>query len=92
VLLMQADTWSPTPGTAQQQIVDRIAARTAGFAGDVLLIQGDSHQYVADNPLGLANFARIVVQGETLPFEYLRLTIDPRGDDLFTWSRVQLPS
>jgi hypothetical protein len=88
VLAMQADTWGPLPGSAQQAVVDRIAARTAAFDGEVLLLQGDSHQYVVDNPLGLDNFTRVVVHGETLPFEYLRLTISPVRGELFTWERV----
>src|SRR5690606_28428723 len=79
VLTMQADTWSPTPSPAQQAVVDRIATRTAEFDGEVLLLQGDSHDYVVDNPLGLDNFTRIVVHGATLPYEYLRLTVDPRS-------------
>ena len=91
VLAMQADTWDPVPRTGQQAIVDRVAARTAAFEGEVLLLQGDSHEYVADNPLGLPNFTRIVVHGERLPFEYLRLTIDPRDAALFSWERVQVP-
>jgi hypothetical protein len=33
LLMMRAETWSPTPGTAQQTIVDRIAARSAAFDG-----------------------------------------------------------
>ncbi len=88
VLAMQADTWQPTPLSAQEAVVDRIAARTAEFKGEVLVLQGDSHTYVADNPLGLDNFTRIVVQGETLPFEYLRHTINPASRDLFSWERV----
>jgi Calcineurin-like phosphoesterase len=91
VLAMQADTWAPVPGSGQQAIVDRIAERTAAFDGDVLLLQGDSHVFTADNPLGLDNFTRIVVHGETLPFEYLRLTIDHHANDLFSWERVSLP-
>jgi hypothetical protein len=90
LLAMQADTWSPTPASAQQAIVSRIATRTAAFEGKVLLLQGDSHQFVADDPLGLSNFSRVVVHGETLPFEYLRLTIDPRTTELFSWERVQV--
>src|SRR4029453_10889797 len=77
-------------GIAQQAIVDRIAARTAAFDGDVLLLQGDTHTFKVDNPLGLANFTRIVVHGETLPFEYLRLRVAPRREPLFTWGEVQL--
>jgi hypothetical protein len=88
VLAMQADTWAPAPASAQQAIVDRIAQRTAAFAGQVLLLQGDSHTYKADDPLGLPNFTRVVVHGETLPFEYLRLTIDPHDAAVFTWERI----
>jgi hypothetical protein len=91
VLAMQADTGSSTPASGHQAIVDRIAERTADFDGDVLVLQGDSHVFRVDNPLGLDNFTRIVVHGETLPFEYLRLTIDPRADELFSWERVQVP-
>jgi hypothetical protein len=83
----EADTWAPAPGRAQQAIVDRIAARTAAFDGQVLLVQGDTHTYKVDDPLGLPNFTRIVVHGETLPFEYLRLTIDPTSEQLFSWER-----
>jgi hypothetical protein len=54
----------------------------------VLVLQGDTHTYKVDDPLGLPNFTRIVVHGETLPFEYLRLTVDRRADSLFTCERV----
>lgn len=91
VLAMQADTWDPVPTSAQQSIVARIAERTAEFDGEVLLLQGDSHDYVVDNHLGLDNFTRIVVHGETLPFEYLRLTVDPVRGELFSWERVPVP-
>jgi len=92
VLAMQADTWDPAPTSAQQAIVDRIAQRTASFDGQVLVVQGDSHIYTVDHPLGLDNFTRIVVHGETLPFEYLRLTVDPRAASLFSWERVAVPA
>ena len=87
-LMMQADTWSPAPSGAQAAVVARIAARTAAFDGRVLLLQGDSHVFRADDPLNLPNFTRIVVHGETLPFEYLRLSIDRRDPELFSWERV----
>lgn len=89
VLAMQADTF-PVPASGQQAVIDRITTRTAGFDGQVLLLQGDSHQYVADHPLGVPNLTRIVVHGETLPFEYLRLSIDRRHPALFSWERVQV--
>ena len=88
VLAMQADTWFPVPTAGQRAIVDRIAARAATFDGEVLLVQGDSHVYRADDPLGLDNVTRVVVHGETLPFEYLRLTVNPVRGPLFSWERV----
>ena len=88
VLAMQADTFPTSPGV--QAIVDRIAERSAAFDGEVLLLQGDSHTYLVDQPLELDNLTRIVVHGETMPFEYLRLTIDPNAADLFSWERAQV--
>ena len=62
----------------------------AAFGGPVLMLNGDSHVYLSDNPLSaadplnymhpgydVANFHRIVVHGSTFPLEWLRLTVDP---------------
>ncbi len=70
------------PGDTEWTIA--IGRTTAATTRAVLLVHGDSHVYTADNPLGLENFRRIVVHGETLPFEYLRLTVEPRAADLFS--------
>ena len=86
---MQADTWAPAPGSAQQAIVERIAQRTAAFDGQVLVHPGRHPHLQGRQPPRAPNFTRIVVHGETLPFEYLRLTIDPRSERLFTWARVE---
>ena len=40
----------------------------------------------------MLNFTRIVVNGETLPFEYLRLTVDPRATAVFSWERMPVAS
>ena len=68
-----------------------------------LLINGDSHLFEADQPLAdpnsatgkihgtqaVPNLARITVQGSTnKPSEWLRLTIDPRSPDVFSWGNV----
>ncbi len=90
VLAMQADMWD---GPAESQtgfaeLKQRIAERAAAFGRPVLLLQGDSHEYLTDRPLAEApNVVRVVVQGETIG-EYLRLTVDPRSDDVFAWTRV----
>jgi len=75
----------------QGDIVNRIAERTAQFNGQVLLLQGDLHTFKQDNPRALPNLTRIVIHGETLPYEYLRVVIDPRTPTLFSWERVRVP-
>ena len=97
VLAMQADMWDGSPLDGFNAIVQRIADRAAAFDGPVLLLEGDSHRYKVDAPLATGspthgvttvapNVTRVVVEGETAS-EWLRLTIDPRGDSVFTWTR-----
>lgn len=104
VLAMQADMWdafsvaNALPLDGFTAIVRRIASRARAFGGQVLILQGDSHRFLVDNPLatgdpvhGVAepvpNLTRIVVEGETSA-EWLRLTIDPASPQLFRWERV----
>ncbi|HET9674178.1 MAG TPA: metallophosphoesterase [Gaiellaceae bacterium] len=92
VLGMQADTFFGANETATgfASIVSRIEQRAAAFGGPVLLLQGDTHVFGVDHPLaGAPNLTRIVVQGETAS-EWLRLTVDPRADELFVWERMQV--
>lgn len=101
VLSMQADTFIGTGSGGFTEIVRRIADRSRAFPGEVLLLQGDSHRYLVDKPLAnghtgygiiepVPNLTRVVVEGETAS-EWLRLTVDPQADELFTWRRMQLP-
>jgi hypothetical protein len=95
VIVLQADMWDPEKGVEHQagygDFVRSIAENTQAFGRPVLLLNGDSHVYLSDNPLSAAgalnymhpgydvpNFHRIVVHGSTFPLEYLRLTIDPK--------------
>ncbi|MDB4972841.1 MAG: hypothetical protein JWN48_1182 [Myxococcaceae bacterium] len=93
VIVAQADMWDAEKGPAHQAgyepFVQSIASNTTAFGKPVLLLNGDSHVYLSDNPLAatdplnymhpgydVPNFHRIVVHGSTLPLEYLKLTID----------------
>ncbi|OUL24536.1 metallophosphoesterase [Nostoc sp. 106C] len=80
--------------TAYNPFVDKIAKKTQEFGKPVLLFNGDSHEYLSDNPLSLSdplnylhpgfdvpNFHRIVVHGSTFPLEWLKLTIDPQANN-----------
>jgi len=124
VIIEQADMWdldgkAPSHLSGYSPIVNEISRQTLQFGKPVLLINGDSHEYLSDNPLvnpalntyggvntvyGLTtpvpNFHRLVVHGSTLPFEYLRLSINPAVDNgpgngasatsfgPFSWERV----
>ena len=66
----------------------------------MLLLQGDTHKYLADRPLrsgspvhGVKTKAptvtRIVVEGETAS-EWLRLRVRPRAKTLFSWRRMKV--
>jgi hypothetical protein len=97
VIVLQADMWDPEKGaehqTGYQPIVSAIAGHTQEFGGPVLLLNGDSHVYLSDNPLSaddplsymqpgydVPNFHRIVVHGSTFPLEWLKLVVDPSAN------------
>ena len=84
--------------------VKQLANEMTAFGGPVLLLNGDSHVYEEDRPLAdpnsstgqvhntqaVPNLTRITVQGSTtIPGEWLRLTIDTRRQQPFTWTNVQ---
>jgi len=83
--------------------VQELADLTTNFHGQVLLLNGDTHLYFQDFPLAdpasstglihhtqpVLNLTRIVVQGSTnAPAEWLRLTIDTRKQQPFSWANV----
>ena len=85
------------------EFVQRLATRSFAFGRPVLLINGDSHVFMADHPLAdptspsglihhtqpVTNLMRITVEGSTnKPREWLRLTIDPHLPQVFTWENV----
>jgi hypothetical protein len=106
----QADMWDPeaiAPGgdglNGYDGIVQDLADLSEDFGKPVLLINGDSHVYEADQPLAdptsptgvihhtqaVANLTRITVEGSTAANEWLKLTVNPRADNVFSWERVQ---
>ena len=108
VIGIQADLWDPAAVaagelTAYTPFVKQLADLTVRFGRPVLLLNGDSHVYGADQPLAspssaaglihgtqaVPNLTRITVQGSTTaPAEWLRLTIDPNRSHPFSWVNV----
>jgi hypothetical protein len=105
VLTMQANMWlrrleSDADVSGFDTIVQAIATRAKRFGGKVLLLQGDTHKYLADRPLRSGspehgvktkapNVTRIVVEGETAS-EWLRLRVRPNAKTLFSWKRMKV--
>ena len=56
LIQLQADMWDAEKGAVHQAAyepyVQSIASHTTAFAKPVLLVNGDSHVYLSDNPLG----------------------------------------
>jgi hypothetical protein len=88
---------------AYTPFVQELANRSVHFGRPVLLLNGDSHLFEVDHPLAdptsstgvihhtkpVPNLTRITVQGSTnAPGEWLRLTIDPRKSNPFSWVNV----
>jgi hypothetical protein len=105
---IQADMWDPAIESDPagydhyEPIVQALAQEALRFHGPVLLMNGDSHQFVDDHPLAdpsrpqnksiygitqdVPNLHRITVNGSTTPcHEWLKLTIDPRAPEVFSY-------
>jgi hypothetical protein len=111
VLMMQADMFDPTVPVADRTeanygafrpIVQTIAQRAAAFDGPVYLLNGDSHVYNVDHPVGPTspwlsfygitqptdNLTRITVDGSGNADDYLRMRVDPHNPAVLSWEKV----
>jgi hypothetical protein len=108
VLAMQADMWDAfsvannLPLDGFNPIVERIATLSRAFDRPVLLLQGDSHEFLVDRPLvngspvhgvttAAPNVTRVVVQGAQAS-EWLKVTIDRTAAEPFGFERIPVGS
>lgn len=97
VLLTQADMFDssrsdlgPTYKVAFTKLAQAIATETAAFGKPVLLLNGDSHHFVQDQPLTLQywldyygipdvvpNLTRVTIEGGDLVAEWLKVSVIP---------------
>lgn len=100
VLFMQADTFAGSV-IGFEPIVKALAEGARSLGKPVLLVQGDTHAFLVDQPLLAGDAAygisepvpgltRVVVQGETID-EWLELRVDPTTPNVFSWTRHTLP-
>lgn len=110
VIGLQADMWdkfAAAPGgdglDRYTPFVQELASQSRRFGRPVLLLNGDSHIFGADQPLAdpdsatgkihntppVPNLTRVTVQGATSkPAEWLKLSIDTRKPQVFSWTNV----
>jgi hypothetical protein len=82
-------------------LVRTLARDATHFSGPVYLINGDSHEYRENKPLGkdsrwpstygvpvLENLTRITVDGADKATDYLRVTIEPYYVPVLEWTRI----
>jgi hypothetical protein len=82
--------------------VKALADLSVQFGRPVLLLNGDSHNFKVETPLAdpgstlgaihntqaVPNLTRIVVEGSGVGTHWLRLSIDPRSPQVFSWQNV----
>jgi hypothetical protein len=108
VLIFQADMWDTAEPTlaGYDALVEQVGRLAAAFGKPVLLLEGDSHVFKADNPYSASsplhalhaatpvaeNVTRIVIEGSDAGrTEYLRVAVDPKAKTApFRWERVPL--
>ena len=97
VVAMQSDIFDPRVPTESgfKDFIENISKLSASFKKPVLLIQGDSHQYVVDQPIKnqagqtLENVLRLIVPGASL-VEAVEVTIDTNKktvQEVFSFSK-----
>jgi hypothetical protein len=93
----------PAQSDHYTSIVQALAARSLKWERPVLLMNGDSHVFEVDHPLDdpvtaqnevygvtqpVPNLERITVNGSTTPcHQWLKMTINPKSDDIFSWQQ-----
>jgi hypothetical protein len=91
MVVLQADMWSAADPTAHFADTKTALARLSiGFAGQVVLVNGDTHVLQIDKPLKdaagdtIENFTRVQTFGSAQN-HWVSATVDPRDPDVFTF-------
>jgi hypothetical protein len=99
MIVQQADMWNtelngtvinPDPVVHYAEEKAKLAQLVAGFPGKVALINGDTHQYLIDNPLNLRNFTRVITPGDT-QHGWVRVDVNATSANVFSFAPQLLP-
>jgi hypothetical protein len=81
---------NPHDGDALPDYVNALRTETMAYAGQVVLVHGDSHYFKVDKPLTLpsgkvlGNFTRVETFGAAST-DWVKATVDPKSRDLFVF-------
>jgi hypothetical protein len=100
MVIMQADPGFDLPETAVNEradpghdgytlLLDALIGETRAFAGEVVLVHGDTHFFKLDKPLVdqahlISNFTRLETFGSP-NIDWVKVTADPRSRDYFVF-------
>ena len=99
VLMLHADMFTPDKGKSGfSAFLEQLAKLTEEYQKPVLLINGDSHKYLIDNPLKslrspnrtLLNFTRLQVYGELDPYATL-IRVKLENKKIFEFDELIIP-
>ncbi len=81
VVAWQDNPFEPSGGRLEDTLEDR----TEAFGKPVVLVHGDTHHGHVDHPLGLDNFTRVEVEGDSSSGEWMRMTVNPQSPGVFSF-------
>ena len=91
VIFMQADprfASDPEQRAGFNDLISSLTGEVSGFPGRVLLVHGDSHRLIIDQPLELlANFTRLQVPGDH-QVDGVMVNVDPQSPGFFSFRLI----
>jgi hypothetical protein len=87
VVIIQQD--NPFSGGTPAALLRALKSRTVEFGKPVLLVHGDTHTHVLDNPWpDVGNFTRLETYGDSAARKWVLATIDPTSPTVFTFKSI----
>jgi hypothetical protein len=97
MIVFQADLGFDMPETEEvdESFLDNIMSETKNFAGQVVIVHGDTHFFKVDKPLATAtsmisNLTRVETFGSP-NVHWIKVSVDPTSRDVFTFHPMIVP-
>ncbi|HEV7864701.1 MAG TPA: hypothetical protein VGR20_18495, partial [Acidimicrobiia bacterium] len=83
--------WQDDPfnGSSDTSLVATLKSRTIKFGKPVVLVHGDSHKFLIDQPwTGVSNFTRVETYGDSGTNKWVKATVDPKKPGVFSFATI----